>query len=372
MQNFEFLKLTSVMSFAVMLSTHAVLADPNHNSDPNTPLRADGHAPIGVMGDHRHAKGEVMLSYRFMRMDMDGSQIGTDDVSPETIATTVPNTFFGAPMQPPTLRVVPTDMVMDMHMFGAMYAPNDRITLMGMVPYIEKSMNHLTFAGPVGTNVLGGFQTESEGIGDIKVSALIGLMDRKTDKAQHSIHLNAGLSFPTGSITERGRILTPTGARPEVRLPYSMQLGSGTFDLLPGVTYMGRSGSLGWGAQLRGIIRLGENDENYALGNEAAATAWITYQPRPFVSFSGRIEGRSLGDIDGFDPMIVGPVQTADPDNYGGSTIFLFAGVNLIGQRGAIRGQRLAIEFGLPVYQDLNGPQLETDWLLTAGWQYAF
>jgi hypothetical protein len=44
-------------------------------------------------------------------------------------------------------------------------------------------------------------------------------------------------------------------------------------------------------------------------------------------------------------------------------------GVNLIGQRGAICGHRLAAEFGVPVYQNLNGPQMETDWTLTVGWQ---
>ena len=37
-------------------------------------VRADSHAPIGVMGDHMHAKGEWMVSYRFMRMAMSGSR----------------------------------------------------------------------------------------------------------------------------------------------------------------------------------------------------------------------------------------------------------------------------------------------------------
>ena len=59
------------------------------------------------MGEHMHKKGEWMLSYRYMHMDMDGSRIGTKKVSPQTIATTVPNRFFGQPMQPPTLRIVP-------------------------------------------------------------------------------------------------------------------------------------------------------------------------------------------------------------------------------------------------------------------------
>ena len=69
---------------------------------------ADDHAPIGVMGDHAHKKGEFMISARVMHMEMSGNQIGTDDVSPDTIVTTVPNRFAGMPGQPPTLRIVPT------------------------------------------------------------------------------------------------------------------------------------------------------------------------------------------------------------------------------------------------------------------------
>ena len=54
-------------------------------------VRANGQAPIGVMGEHLHKKGEWMLSYRFMRMNMEGNRIGADAVSPEQIVTTVPN-----------------------------------------------------------------------------------------------------------------------------------------------------------------------------------------------------------------------------------------------------------------------------------------
>jgi hypothetical protein len=43
-----------------------------------SPSRADSHSPIGVMGDHRHEAGEMMLSYRFMYMMMEGSRDGTD------------------------------------------------------------------------------------------------------------------------------------------------------------------------------------------------------------------------------------------------------------------------------------------------------
>ena len=332
--------------------------------------RADAHAPIGVMGDHRHREGELMLSYRYMRMWMEGNLIGDDSVSPDTIATTVPNRFFGQPMQPPTLRVVPTEVSMDMHMFGGMFGLTDSVTLMAMLPHIEKDMHHITYAGPVGTTQLGTFDTNAEGVGDLSLSTLIGLYDAKTAQGGQHLNLLLGLSVPTGSITRTGRILTPMGMQPVVRLPYAMQLGSGTWDFLPGIIYTGRSNNLSYGGQYRGAIRLeDENDEGYSLGDLHQGTVWAQYEWAPWVSNSIRLAYQTQGDIHGIDAEIVGPVQTANPDFYGGDRLDLLFGVNLVGQRGAICGQRLAAEMGVPVYQNLNGPQLETDWTFMLGWQ---
>ena len=333
--------------------------------DPAAPVRADGHAPIGVMGDHMHKKGEWMLSYRYMRMDMEGNRIGTNDVSPDTIVSTVPNAF--AP--PPMLRIVPLWMTMDMHMLGLMYAPSNDLTLMVMGNYINKEMRHVTYQGMAGTNVLGYFTTETEGWSDTKVSGLYRLYD---DAYHNHVHLNLGLSLPTGSITERGTVLTPMNMQNDVRLPYAMQLGTGTFDLLPGLTYTGRNGDFSWGAQYRAEIRLGENDEDYAWGDKHAVTGWLAYEWAAWISTSVRLDASTQGQIEGMDPNIAGPVQTANPMFYGGERVDAYLGVNLAGQTGAIRGHRLALEVGMPIYQDLNGPQMESDWTLTVGWQKAF
>lgn len=148
--------LLRTVTLACALTSSAVtLAD-------NT-TRADSHAPMGVMADHTHARGEWMFSYRFMTMDMDGNRLDTRRIDPDTIVTTQPNRFAGQPMQPPTLRIVPLDMRMDMHMFGVMYAPTDRITLMGMFTFLDKTMKHRTYQGGAGSNVLGNFETESSG-----------------------------------------------------------------------------------------------------------------------------------------------------------------------------------------------------------------
>ncbi|MEM7177300.1 MAG: transporter [Pseudomonadota bacterium] len=356
------------MNRPLMGSLMAVALSVSAAGAHDTAIQASGHAPIGVMGDHMHKAGEFMFSYRFMNMSMEGNRDGTTALSPQQIATTQPNPFFGKPGQPPTLRVVPTEMTMQMHMLGAMYAPTDWLTLMAMGTYLDNSMDHITFRGGKGTTQLGTFTTDSNGFGDTKLAGLVRLYEDE----MHHVHLNLGLSVPTGSITETDRVLAPTGARPTLRLPYAMQLGSGTFDLLPGATYTGKSGSFGWGAQAMGTLRLGRNDEGYSLGDGAEATAWASYSPIPWISFSGRVKGSVLGEINGQDPLIMAPVQTADPDNYGGKAITLLGGINLAGQSGFLRNQRLALEVGVPVYQDLNGPQLETDWTITLGYQIAF
>ena len=319
-------------------------------------VRADGHAPIGVMGDHMHKMGEVMLSYRYMHMAMEGNRVGTDSLSTSQVVG------LPSPFGPGNIRVVPTEMTMEMHMVGAMYAPTDNLTLMAMGSYIVKEMDHQSFGAG---GYFGSFKTSSEGVGDTKLSGLIRLYD----DGVHHLHLNAGISLPTGSITETDFTRPVNGVR---RLPYAMQLGSGTFDLLPGITYSGKLEQVAWGGQMSGVIRLGENDENYALGDEFHATAWASYMPQPWISFSGRLIGSSKGEIDGQDSQIALPVSTADPANYGGRTIEAGLGINLAGQTGWLRGHRIAAEYVVPVYRDLNGPQMETDWMLTLGYQYAF
>ena len=332
-----------------------------------SPYNAAGHAPIGVMGDHMHGLGEFMLSYRFMHMDMQGNRLGSDGIGPDRIATGIPNRFFGRPMQPPTLRIVPTRMSMQMHMFGAMYAPARWLTLMAMGMYVEKEMEHITYMGGRGAARRGNFKVKTDGIGDTRLSGLIGIHD----DGMHSVHLNAGISLPTGSNTKTHEILTPPGTRPTVRVPYAMQFGSGTYDLVPGITYNGHLDQWYWGGQYLGTFRTGD-DNGYSLGDRHTLSAWLNYQWQPFVSTSVRLQFDTLGSIDGMDPMIAGPVQTADPDNYGGDELKLNLGINLMGQSGGPAGQRLAVEASLPLYRDLNGPQMETDWTVTAGWQYAF
>lgn len=327
--------------------------DATHGATEGHAAHGSHHAPVGVMGDHVHDQGEWMLSYRYMRMDMKQNQVGTEDVSPAEIVDAA------GPYQ---FMVAPVEMPMNMHMFGLMYAPLDRVTLMAMIPFVTRSMDHITRPG-------GAFTTESQGVGDLQLSVLY----QPWENEHHSVHFQLGFSSPTGSIDERDD--TPMGAN--VQLPYPMQIGSGTFGLLFGGTYNGHRGPWAWGSQVSAVVWLGTNDRDYRLGDEYEVTGWGSYAVTRWLSGSFRLAWTQDFDIDGADPAL-NPlmVQTADPSLQAGRRLDALFGLNFdpgsVGGLGFMEGTLIGVEGGLPAYQSLDGPQLGTSWLVTAGIQYAF
>jgi hypothetical protein len=178
-----------------------------------------------------------------------------------------------------------------------------------MTRYDEKKMPRVTFAGAgTGTVPLGEFTIKSRGLGDTELNTATQIF--KEDR--NSLLFNLDVSLRTGSITRTGQILLPTGAQPIVRLDYSMQLGSGTFDLLPSLTYMG------------------------GVGDIHRMSGWASYRLIPEVSALIRLAGEIDTGISGIDPNFVGAAQTADPDNYGSRTAEIGSGLNFTGSEGGL------------------------------------
>lgn len=316
--------------------------------------RPDGHAPIGVMGDHAHSKGEVMVSYRLMYMGMEGSRIGTTPVDDGEIVSPTGEDFL----------VTPVRMPMTMHMMGIMYALSDNVTLMGMVPVTATHMDHLTRAG-------GTFTTEMTGVGDASVTALVTL----ARFGRQRIHANLGVRLPTGSITKED--VTPASTPDPARLPYPMQAGSGTFDFAPGVTWLGQTDDWSGGAQIVATLRTGDNDAGYRLGHRFMATGWVARRLSDRWSVSGRLAGEAWGNISGADPRFSGAVAmrmvpTVFTDLRGGNRIDVAGGVNVFVKRRVPGQVRLAVEVSTPIRQGLDGPQLERDFQVTSGLQVLF
>ncbi|VAX35568.1 hypothetical protein MNBD_UNCLBAC01-658 [hydrothermal vent metagenome] len=301
--------------------------------------------PSGVMEAHTHSQGEWMTTYRYMYMDMPEHYSGTKKQTVDQVH----NSFM----------ISPVNMTMEMHMLGLMYGVNDEFTAMLMVPYLIKDMEHRRRSDSKQ------FSTQSQGIGDVKLSGLYSLKKYMSQP----IHLNVGVSFPTGSINRKYDTL----AGADQPLPYPMQLGSGTVDFYPGITYLDHKNKWSWGSQAISTIRFGKNDQKYRLGNEYKMTSWIGYKWQDWINTSFRIKGNIWGNISGEDSRLNPTmVPTADSNRRGGERVDLFFGINLIGQKGILSEHRVDLEIGYPVYQNLDGPQLGVGIQGTLGWQKAW
>ena len=332
------MKLFSVIT----LISLSIFSFSSAHDGPWTAARPDGHAPISVMGDHMHQMGEWMVSYRYMSMEMEGLLKGSDSVSPTMMAT-----GFMANM-------LPSEMTMDMHMFGTMYAISNKWTLMGMLNYLDNEMSM-----PMG-------KMDSSGVGDVKIAGLYDLVQWDSGRR---MHLNLGVSLPTGSIDEKDAMSRLLG--------YGMQLGSGTYDFHPAITYLAQTENYSYGAQLGGILRIGENDQDYTLGNKFGAALWGARKITDSLSASAKLDYSTQSEIDGSDTrldarnmMMASPgFQTA---SQGRDMTTFGLGLNYYFQNGGLSGHRLAAEWETPIDQKVNGVQLELDSVWTLGWQYAW
>jgi len=326
------------------------MAAPTEGSSSPAGMSASGglfphpFAPLGVPGAHVLKPGKWMVSYTYGHMAMDGNLDGAKEVSIEQILKKYP--------------VAPESMDVDMHMICTMRGITTNFTAMVMLPYYFKSM---TMVMRNGTR----FTTYSDGIGDLQLTGLYSLYRSNV----HQLVFSGGLSVPTGSIDARDD--TPTALNS--KLGYTMQLGSGTVDLVPSLTYMGKCDRIHWGAQASGTVRLDENYNDYRLGNRYRLTGWGGYRVYGGIIGSLRLDWQSWGNIHGAD-IELDPTKTPgkDPNLRGGPRPGLFPGLAWYIDDGPFKGNRLFIEGGVPIYQYLNGPQGQTTWVLSAGWKWVF
>ena len=301
--------------------------------------RPDGHAPISVMGEHMHKMGEWMVSYRYMTMDMGGLLKDSNSVAPTMAATGF------------MTNMLPKTMTMDMYMFGAMHAISDKWTLMGMVNYLDNEMT-----------MQSGTAMESSGLGDLKLG---GLYEIASSNDGRKVHLNLGISLPVGSIDEKNSAGTQLG--------YGMQLGSGTWDFNPAITFLGQTDDYSWGAQFGGVLRVGDNDQDYSLGNRLEGSLWGARKLADSMSASVKLDYSSQSEVDGEDSRMMKTMSSAlDPKSQGRDLTAFGLGLNYYFQGGSLKGHRLAAEWETPISQNVNGVQLELGSVWTLGWQYAW
>ena len=301
-------------------------------------MGAPGLVPFDIMTGQA---GKWMVGYQFMSEKMAGNLVGADDIGESAIL----KSFFATP----------TDMTMQMHMGMVMYAPTDKLTVMALLPYIRKEMNHITVAGER-------FAERTDGIGDIELRGMYSI--HQTTEPRQWFLLTGGVGLPTGSIDAK---------MGEMRLEYPMQIGSGTFSLLPGFAYLGQALPWGWAADFGATVRVGRNANDYSLGNRYQASASITRELTKSVSVSGGARGELWENIRGLDPLL-DPMDepTKDSNLQGGKRFSAVLGITCHPESGFLKGQHFHFQADVPVLQSLDGPQLQRTWAVRAGWQLEF
>ncbi len=327
--------------------------------------------PAGVMFGHMMEKtGEVMVGYRYMYNSQAGGMLnGENAVSDKSVLNQgCSNTL--------KCYLTETGMNMHMHMLDLMYAPTDWLNLMLMPQFVDMNMSMKPLPGAAKyPDSMGGMMPfdmantgmSTGGIGDTGIYTLFKLF---STPSQH-INLTLGATAPTGDV---GRQMRRTMKMDGGFYPYDMQVGSGTWDLKPSLTYTGKYDDWSWGAQVNGTKRLeNKNASGYALGDIIQSTAWSSYQLLNWLSTSVRgvytAQGGIKGEYNGFiDKM--GPSDY--PQNYGGKYWDVGFGINAFVPSGNLVGNNLSFEWLQPVSTDVNGYQLNRDGALAATWSYMF
>jgi hypothetical protein len=293
------------------------------------------------------------VGYRYIRVEFDDYHDGSKHISTARVESQFP--------------IVPEKIVQEMHLTEITYNALEKLNLTLTVPYIQQKTDHVSSVAGFEK-----FGIRTDGIGDISVNASYALKPKGT----HHLMANFGISIPSGSIDEKGDTPSP-GTRNQ--LPYTMQLGSGTFDPLFGINYVRNAGRIIWGGGLQGKVRLGRNERGYSLGDRVLLSAWV--RSKHFSEWfepSFKLMASISSTIDGSDADLPRPglVPVATPRFFGGEKVIASPGVRIKFKDGVFndmfKGQTIEINGGFPVYQSTNGPLPVEEWRLSIGVNWKF
>lgn len=288
-------------------------------------------APSNSDVNEMFARGTFQLGYQFTHTNMTNYLDGSRRLSLEDVLLLYP--------------VAPVEMEIDLHQIEARYVPTTNIAFTLTMPYLSQTTEHVRRQDEE-------FEISSHGVSDLVLLSSINLFPQNGDQYV----LDFGISLPTGSITKTGT--TPRG--PNTKLPYPMQLGSGTYDFIASLKFINQLGTWRYGVKAQGKLRTGMNKEHYGLGNRLHLSLWLS--PKwsdwlaPVLNLNATVWGKIQGADPDLDPLIA-PV--ANPDFHGGQKAEIKLQLTVASPSGHLKGSQLSVEYGLPIYQSLNGPQLE-------------
>jgi len=260
--------------------------------------------------------------------------------------------------------VLPNVVTQELHLLKIAFNFTSQSSLSLLLPYVKQSTEHISYVPE-----LEKFSLITQGLGDVS-SIFTHRIDRMLGE---TMVLSFGVSFPTGSINEVGDIQRQSDVG-QTQLPYSMQLGSGTYDIPISITYAKQFSSSIFGGQMLAKIRTGRNERDYRLGSRLLVSLWYNTRIRKTFQPHLKLVYQSWGRIVGEDEelRLPGPYPytspVTNPNLYGGQKISAVLGLKIQLPKGKMRGHAIDFVYGVPVYQYLNGPQSQEDHQMRFAW----
>ena len=273
----------------------------------------------------------IRVDFRFDYFDQDQLRSGTKKVDRGSLE--IPNE-----------QEIQQTTINRNYALGFDYSPNEDWGVNLQLPYFDRY--HTTIAE--GDTEISTSHTKS--IGDVRlVGRYLGFTP------DHGIGAQLGVKFATGSF-DNNFISGPQAGEP---LDRGLQPGTGTTDLLVGGFTFGAL-SRDWDYFLQGMLQQPlDSRDGFRPGTGFNLNTGVRYMAYehfiPSLQINARIEGRESG-------------ENADVDNSGATLVYLSPGVNFQ-VAGALHGYAYV---QLPIYQRVNGLQLEPRYTATVGVYYTF
>lgn len=230
------------------------------------------------------------------------------------------------------------------------YGVTSKLYVAGIFPYFDK---RLEFTVPEGR-----FQRGDSGLADTTYIASYEILRRDYPGKTFRGRVYAGFEAPTGDDDESDRFGV---------LPQPLQLGSGSWDGVFSNYYSLQA--IRWEISQEFVYKINTEANDFEFGDvfsHNSALSWMIY-PVSLNRFDEMI----------YDVMFVLELNGVWSDrseslgaeiaDSGGYSLFISPGLQL-------RTNEIFVEaiVQLPIIQDLNGTQLETDYIVTAGFRIAF
>ena len=356
--NFDYYLITAGIDIKFSAHGGGMFEHQNHHQHSMAHMAS----PAGVQFNHLLSEDQSMIGYRYM-FHIEGGDVmrGSQPLNNQQI--------FLSGCSSNNCLYAPAEHAMHMHMFDIMYAPTDWMTLMLMPQLVDMSMtldplvdNASSYGGGHSHGGNGPVSHSSGGLAD---TGLYSLFKLYADKEKQLI-LSIGGTAPTGNIQQ----FMSDGSL----LHYGMQLGSGTWDLKPSLSFTQNLQDFMFGAQVTGTQRLqSANSDGYRLGNQVQSSSWLSYNYANFLYPSVRILYTHQEQLTGTSKGLSSKTSPVDyVQNYGGDFWDIGFGVGTAIDKGILKGQHFSVEWLQPLASHFNGTQLDRIGALNVNWSYNF